>query len=112
VSEQALEAGMVLALMLVLSPMSSKAHFGTLLLPAFCLARAAAGSQDRLRWGLLAAAVVLGLANKGVLGNHLYTLALFYGATTVQTVLLLAGCGLVLWQQRTVVSARTCSRPS
>ena len=29
----------VLLLMLLLSPMSSKAHFGTLIVPGFCLAR-------------------------------------------------------------------------
>jgi hypothetical protein len=113
IGEQALEAGMVLALMLVLSPMSSKAHFGTLLLPAFCLARATIGSRDPLRWALLVAVVVLGpLGSKGLLGNRLYTLTLFYGATTIQTVLLGAGCGLVLRQQRARAQQVPCPAPA
>ena len=53
-SLQALECGMVLLLMLLLSPMSSKAHFGTLVMPGFCLARAALWSRSRLLKGMLA----------------------------------------------------------
>ena len=44
-TKAALECGIVLLLMLLLSPMSSKAHFGTLIVPGFCLARA--GSAPR-----------------------------------------------------------------
>ncbi|MHB1424144.1 MAG: glycosyltransferase family 87 protein [Gemmataceae bacterium] len=93
---QALECGMVLLLMVLLSPMSSKAHFGTLVIPAFCLARAALQSRGWLLKGALAATVVLGLlCNKDPLGERLYTLSLWYGLVTWQTLLLLGGCLLL-----------------
>ncbi len=97
----ALEGGMVLLLMVLLSPMSSKAHFGTLVLPGFCLARAALFSRSRVLKGVLAAAVVLGLlCNKDPLGERLYTLSLWYGVVTWQTLLLLAGCLLIYRQKQ------------
>jgi hypothetical protein len=87
---------MVLLLMVLLSPMSSKAHFGTLILPGFCLARAALRSQCQLLKGVLAGTVLLGLlCNKDPLGERLYTLSLWYGLVTWQTLLLLVGCLLV-----------------
>jgi hypothetical protein len=90
---QALECGTVLLLMLLLSPMSSKAHFGTLILPGFCLARAALASPGWVLKGMLSGAVLLGLlSNKDPLGERLYTLSLWYGVATWQTLLLLAGC--------------------
>ncbi len=93
---QALECSMVLLLMLLLSPMSSKAHFGTLIVPGFCLARAAIPSRRRLFKAILAGAVLLGLlCNKDPLGERLYTLSLWYGVVTWQTLLLLAGCLLI-----------------
>ncbi len=96
----ALECSMVLLLMVLLSPMSSKAHFGTLVLPGFCLARAALHSHSRLLKGMLAGAVVLGLlCNKGPLGEKLYTLSLWYGLVTWQALFLLAGCLLVYRQK-------------
>jgi hypothetical protein len=106
----ALECGMVLLFMVLLSPMSSKAHFGTLVLPGFCLARAAldarqAGSRShRLFKGILAAVVVLGLlCNKDPLGEKLYTLSLWYGVVTWQALVLLAGCLLVYRFQRPMI---------
>src|SRR5262249_39064665 len=74
-SRYALEFSMVLLLMVLLSPMSSKAHFGTMVLPGFCLARTALRSHGQLLKGVLAGAVVLGLlCNKDPLGERLYTL--------------------------------------
>lgn len=100
-SFQSLESCMVLLLMLLLSPMSSKAHFGTLIVPGYCLARAALHGRSRLLNGILAFSVVLGLlCNKDPLGDKLYTLSLWYGLVTWQTLLLLAGCMLIYRQQR------------
>jgi hypothetical protein len=100
-SLQALECGMVLLLMLLLAPMSSKAHFGTLVVPGYCLARAALSSHGQFLKGMLAGAVLLGLlCNKDPLGERLYTLSLWYGVVTWQTLLLLAGCLFVYRQQR------------
>ena len=93
----ALECGIVLLLMLLLSPMSSKAHFGTLVVPGCCLARAAVASRSRLLWGVLLGAVVLALlSNKDPLGERLYTLSLWYGVVTWETLLLLVGCLLAM----------------
>src|SRR5262249_2262483 len=93
----ALECSLVLALTLLLSPMSSKAHFGVLILPGFCLARAAVASGSRLLWSLLLAAVASAiLSNKDPLGERLYTLTLWYGSVTWNVLFLLAGCGLQL----------------
>ena len=87
------EYAAVLLLMLLLSPMSSKAHFGVLILPGFCLARAALVGNRRLLLPLLAATVVLAAAsNKDLLGERLYTLSLWLGCVTWETLLLLAGC--------------------
>jgi hypothetical protein len=92
-SRQVLECGMVIALMLLLSPMSSKAHFGTLIVPGFCLARLALTRRSRILGAVVAGAVVLGLlCNKDPLGERLYTLSLWFGLVTWQTLLLLGGC--------------------
>ena len=113
-SLQALECSMVLMLMLLLSPMSSKAHFGTLVVPGFCLARAALSSRSRLFMGILAGTVLLGLlANKDPLGEKLYTLSLWYGVVTWQTLLLLGGCLLIYRQQRVGASTLVpCPAPT
>jgi hypothetical protein len=106
-SSHALECSMVLLLMVLLSPMSSKAHFGTLVLPGFCLARAALRSHGPLLKAVLAGAVVLSLlCNKDPLGERLYTLSLWYGLVTWQTLLLLAGCLLVHRRQQRAVLQR------
>lgn len=111
---QALECGMILLLMLLLSPMSSKAHFGTLVVPGYCLARAALSSRSHALKALLAGSVLLGLlCNKDPLGERLYTLSLWYGVVTWQTLLLLVGCLFVYQKQR--VRAREmlpCSAPA
>jgi hypothetical protein len=103
--QHGLECGMLLLLMVLLSPMSSKAHFGTLVLPGFCLARAALHSRGRLLKVILAAAVALGLlCNKDPLGERLYTLSLWYGVVTWQALILLAGCFLAYRQCRITVA--------
>jgi hypothetical protein len=94
-SKQALECGMVLMLMLLLSPMSSKAHFGILVLPGCCLARTALHSNRKSLIIVLGIAVILGLiCNKDPLGEKLYTLSLWYGVVTWQTLFALLGCSL------------------
>jgi hypothetical protein len=79
--------------MLLLSPMSSKAHFGTLLVPGFCLARVAMTSRSRALGAIVLGSVFLAVvSNKDPLGERLYTLSLWYGVVTWQTMLLLTGC--------------------
>jgi hypothetical protein len=104
---QSLECGVVLLLMLLLSPMSSKAHFGTLLVPGFCLARAALVARSRLLWSILLAAICVGMmCNKDSLGERLYTLSLWYGLVTWQTLLLLMGCLIALGRGQGVVNTQ------
>lgn len=113
-SLQALECGIVLILMVLLSPMSSKAHFGTLIVSGFCLARAAVSRQGWLLKVLMAGCIVLGLlCNKDPLGERLYTLSLWYGVVTCQTLLLLAASLILYRQQREGASALLpCSAPA
>ena len=58
-SNVALECGVIMCLMLLLSPNSSRAHFCILFLPAFCVARMAVrrGASVWLRMALVAAAI-------------------------------------------------------
>jgi hypothetical protein len=92
-----LECSLVLLLMLLLSPMSSKAHFGVLVLPGLCLARRIVATSCRWLGAIFFGALILGLiSNKDPIGDQLYSLTLWYGFTTWQTLLLLLGCLLVL----------------
>lgn len=99
------EYGAVFALMLLLSPMSSMAHFGILLVPGFCLARRAFARRDRVLVVLLAAAVAAAvLSNKDLIGGNLYTFALWCGCVMFNALFLLAGCLFEL--KRSAVPAR------
>jgi hypothetical protein len=92
-------------LMLLLSPMSSKAHFGVLVVPGFVLGRAALRSGSRFLWACFLVSVALALlSNKDPLGEKLYTLTLWYGTVTWQTLLLLIGCLAVCWRGGTATT--------
>jgi hypothetical protein len=87
------EFGVVLTLMLMLSPMSSQAHFVTLILPAFCLARRALQTGDRVLWAAVGGAAILTLAtNKDLVGATAYDALLWSGSVTLSALLLWAGC--------------------
>jgi hypothetical protein len=93
----AFEFSMVLILMLLMSPMSGRAHFGILILPAFCLARTAFATRDWILGLILGLAAVLTLAaNKDLVGAFTYDALLWLGATTVCALVLWAGCVYVL----------------
>jgi hypothetical protein len=97
----ALEYSVLLALMLLLSPMSSPAHFGVLLLPGLCLARTATIDRSRFLWTLLAVSAAVSVAMNGDLaGRLLRTLMLWSGTITIVTVLLWAGCVAALLRNR------------
>jgi len=105
---EAIEYSLILILMLLLSPMSGRAHFGLLLLPGLCLARIAMTTGSRALWSLLGAAVLLTLvANKDLVGGYLYDTFLWGGATTACTLLLWFGCVVVLWRRPAAAAAPT-----
>ena len=57
-SRDIIECGIVLLLMVLLSPNSSRAHFCVMLLPAFCIGRLAFGEKSRWLTALLIAAAL------------------------------------------------------
>jgi hypothetical protein len=96
-SAAALEFSMVLILMLLMSPQSSKPHFCTLFLPGFCLARAALVGRSRLLLGVVLGSVVCGLlSNKDLVGARIYDWVVWHGSITLSAVLLFAGCCIAL----------------
>jgi hypothetical protein len=94
----ALESGIILCLMLLISPMSSRAHFVTLVLPAFCLARHVVRHRDWTTSSLLCVAILAGLANRDLMGDDLSTIARWYGVSTIGTIALWLGCISILRQ--------------
>ena len=94
---EATEYGLVLILMLMLSPMSSKPHFCTLLLPGFVLARAAVERRGLVPRLLLGGAIVAGLlSNKDLVGRFAYDTAIWYGSVFWNALFLFAGCVVVM----------------
>jgi hypothetical protein len=97
-----LEYSMVLLLMLLLSPMSSKAHFCTLLVPGFAVARAAwqLRSVSITMW--FVSANLIGLLALSWFGKFTAQVSLYYGAVSIKAMLLLIACGsaLVLLRRR------------
>jgi hypothetical protein len=104
-SRMSLELSLMVILMLLLSPQSSKPHFCTLLLPGFCLARAALNRTNRLLRVLVLAVVACGLvSNKDMVGCRVYDWALWHGSVTLSAVLLYAGCCLALARRQPAVA--------
>jgi hypothetical protein len=99
-SRQVWEYSVVLLLMLLFSPMSSKPHFCILLLPGFCLARQALTERSWFLGSLLLLAILAGFSGvKGFLGGNLASVALWWGNVMWSTLILLVGCGYVLRKQ-------------
>jgi hypothetical protein len=104
-----LEFSLVLTLMLLLSPMSSKPHFCTLLLPAFCLARCAIAGRQLAPALFLAMAILCGfMSTRDVWGDAVSTYSLWCGSLTWSTLALFAGCAYCLIVPQRAAAA--CSR--
>jgi hypothetical protein len=98
-----IEVSALACLMLLLSPMSSKAHYVVLVLPCMLLARALVeGRCDWKRW-LLPLAVLGPLTAKGLTGKTLGDLILAWGFPTWFVLILLAA----MWRLR-----RECVTPA
>ena len=96
-----LEFSIILLLMLLLSPNSSRAHFGTMILPAFCLGRIALTGHSRAAWTLFLLTTFVSLICYNVSFNILFTPTLWAGAVSLVALLLLAGCIMGLLQGET-----------
>jgi hypothetical protein len=88
----ALEFSIIFLLMLLLSPRSSRTHFGIMLLPALCIGRIAVSERSRAAWAVLLSATFVSLISYSNPLNILFSAALWAGALSLVAVLLLAGC--------------------
>lgn len=96
------ECSLVLAAMLLLSPMSSVPHFATLLLPGWLLGHAVLVERRRELWPFLIAMVLGAIAsNKDLVGARLYTAGLWGGSVMVSAVSAFLGCSLAMIRPRT-----------
>jgi hypothetical protein len=97
----------VLILMLMLSPMSGRAHFGILILPAFCLARFALWTGHRVILAIVVTVIVLvGIAHRDLVPEAVHAAFLWAGATTASAILLWLGCVVALWSKLDRLSAQ------
>jgi hypothetical protein len=95
--QAACEYSVVLLLMVLLSPMSSKSHFCTLLLPGFCIARQGLERRSRLLGIFLALAILAGASGiPGLAGDRAASLAMWCGNVTWSAVILLGACSVIL----------------
>jgi len=105
------EFALVLLLMPLLSPVSSKPHFAVLLLPGFFLARSAVERTERWPRVLLAAAIAAGLvSNKDLVGGFVYDNVIWWGSVLWNTIFVLAGCVVVLWRSTERERIDGCAR--
>jgi Glycosyltransferase family 87 len=91
-SAKILEYCLVLLLMVLLSPMSSKPHFSTLILPGFLLARIAVYEKDTILRCLLGMAMVVATLSLPLWGGRFDFAALWLGSETWNALVLLLGC--------------------
>ncbi|MGD0461356.1 MAG: glycosyltransferase family 87 protein [Tepidisphaeraceae bacterium] len=88
-----LEFALVMLLMLLLSPMSHKTHFGILILPGFFVARMAIEHHDRIAaWCMLACVIVIGLLDHFFFYTALGDMFAWYGNVMWGTIALGVAC--------------------
>lgn len=98
-----LDVAMIVCLMLLLSPMSSKAHYAVMALPSLFVARQCVESPSRGWMFVLAALAIAGpLSAKGLLGKSLGDLTLAWGLPTFFVLLAL----LAMWRLRAQAKER------
>lgn len=105
-SNTALEIGVVFLLILLLSPMTSRSLFCTMLLPAFCLARAAIAGKDKVAWWCLVVAITGSVLSFNTpLVRNFNREMLWMGIITLSALALLVGSLWLLQRQRTTAPA-------
>lgn len=92
------EASAIVGLMLLLSPMSSKAHYVVLLLPCMVLARAIVQGRLDARWWLPPLLIFGPLTSKGMTGKPLGDVLLAWGFPTWFAIVLLGAMWMLLRQ--------------
>lgn len=103
----ALEAAIVILVMLLFSPMTGKAHCGVVLIPALCLARLAIIDRRRDALAALIGSGVLFVAcMDNVVGTRVADTVVWYGGVTALLLILLVGCGFALWRESSVASSQ------
>ncbi|MBL8827949.1 MAG: DUF2029 domain-containing protein [Planctomycetaceae bacterium] len=91
----AVEFSAIVSLMLLLSPMSSKAHYVVLWLPSLVIARQVLERPTTARYAVVALLAVTGtLTTKGLLGKSLGDLTLLWGLPTWHAIITL----VALWE--------------
>ncbi len=101
-----LEFGLVMLLILLISPMSSRSLFCMMLLPAFCIARAAVYRRDWIAWTSI---ILAGLAS--FLSLNLWFAptfsheTLWVGFSTINTMMLFLGCVWLLGSNQQLAPA-------
>ena len=101
-----IEFAAICCLMLMMSPMSSKAHYVVLWLPCLLLARNAIARPNVWRWTALSLLLVTGtLTTKGLIGKFIGDLTLMWGFPTFFALATL----VTLWGEHRAVKARASS---
>jgi hypothetical protein len=110
--QTSLEYSTVLILMLLFSPMSSKSHFSTLLVPGFALARIIFERHSLGLGCLFLLANAIGFCALNWCGQYVALVSLYYGAVSLKALLLLGCCGLALMRRsdRVVLPASQAGR--
>ena len=109
-SREAVEGSIVLMMMLLLSPMSSRPHFSTMFLPGLILAREAIGGGRRSRWAMvwLIASIAASLAAAPMWGRSAARLSMWMGMLTWSAAVLMIGCaGLLVGREVDSIEKRT-----
>jgi glycosyl transferase family 87 len=110
-----LDGSLLLIGMLLLSPMSSKSHFVTLMLP-FMVVTAYMMTDQRLRTGLILTSVLSSalnnLTSKDLVGRQLSVMAGYWGSVTLGTITLALVIGyLVSFKTKKQVATRRAIEP-
>jgi hypothetical protein len=113
IPRQVLECSMFFMLTLLLSPMTSRSHFGISILPAFCLCRDAIYSGDKFSWTLLILALVFSISSFNIRDDKTFVeMSFWLGSVMFCAVFLLIGCGhLILRGARAAGAGKAMARP-
>jgi Glycosyltransferase family 87 len=113
IARQVLECSMFFILTLLLSPMTSRTHFGILILPAFCLCRDAIYSGDKFSWTLVMLALVFSVSSFNIASDKTFVeMSFWLGSVMFCAVFLLIGCGhLILRGAPAAGAGKAMARP-